>query len=93
MLIDVVQEKTFVKTSYVNDQGHIVIENLPLPPEGYTKWTICDDEDPDASKEFKNYDGQAVKRVPAYRFEDLNLTEFLTKRLPEDTRKRILQNL
>lgn len=89
MLIDVVQEKTFVKASYVNDNGDIAIENLPLPEDGYTKWTICDDDDPDASKEFKNYDGQSVKRVPAYKFDDLNLTEFLTKQVAPELRKKI----
>ena len=67
MLIDVVQEKTFVKVSYVNEKGQIELDNLALPPEGYTKWVICDDDDPDRDKEFKNYDGQSVKRVPSYR--------------------------
>ena len=29
MLIDVIQEKTFVKVSYVNENGQIALENLP----------------------------------------------------------------
>lgn len=89
MLIDVVQEKTFVKVSYVNEKGQIELDNLALPPEGYTKWVICDDDDPDRDKEFKNYDGQSVKRVPSYRFEDLNLTEFLTKRIPKEQQDKL----
>ena len=89
MLIDVIQEKTFVKVSYVNENGQIALENLPLPPEGYTKWVICDEDDPDKDPVFHNYDGQPVKRVSANKFEDLNLTEFLTKRIDPEIQKKI----
>lgn len=89
MLIDVVQKETCVEVSYTTAEGSIAIKQLPLPKEGYTNWVKCDEEDPDKDPIFKNHDGTAIKKVKGKIFYDLNLTEFLTKRLPPEVEKEI----
>lgn len=89
MIVDILQLKSYVQVSYVNEQGFIDIENIPLPQEGYTNWVITGEDDPDADPVIRNYDGQRVKKVPGSQFKDLNLHEFLFYRTTPEIRDKI----
>lgn len=89
MLIDVIQKDTYVEVSYTTHEGNIDIGKVPLPPEGYSNWKLCEDDDPDRDPVFHNYDGKCVKRVKGKQFYDLNLHEFLVKRTDPEWQRKI----
>lgn len=86
MIIKEVQKYDKVEVSFVNEEGQIDIVSIPAK---FENWTKCEADDPKASKEFKNWTGEPVKKIPSYKFQDLNLREFLTKSLDEETQKKI----
>lgn len=92
MIVDVKQKDTCVTVSYTNDTGSISLVDIPLPPEGYQNWEICDETDPQRSRDKVNWDGKPVKKVPGKKFQDLNLHEFLVVGAPEQYRKLIHSN-
>lgn len=84
MILDVVQKSTHIDVSYTTEDGKIGIEPVPLPLDGYRNWVICGASDPERDPEFNNIFGEPVKRLRGARFYDMNLTEFLSKRLPKE---------
>ena len=89
MLIDITQEPAYVEVSYVQPDGQIALEKLPLSVNGYQNWTITDENDPDKNLEKRNYDGQPVKLVTGKRFEGYGLIEFITKQQPQEVLDRL----
>lgn len=77
MIVDIDQKETCVSVSYTNDKKSISLIDIPLPPEGYSNWQICDSSDPFKHPTITNYDGSPVKKTTGRRFYDLNLHEFL----------------
>lgn len=90
MIVDITQLKDRIQISYTYG-GKIVLEDLPLPKDGYTNWTLCDESDPEKSESIRNWDGKPVKKIPGSKFQDLNLHEYLQVNAPEDVRERIHQ--
>lgn len=88
MIVDIKQLKDRIQLSYTANNG-IVVEDLPLPKDGFTNWVICDEFDPEAHPTIKNWDGKPVKKVPGSKFEDLNLHEYLQVTAPFDIRQKI----
>ena len=89
MIIDIDQKDTCVSVSYTNENKGISITDIPLPPEGYTNWELCNEDDPFKHPTLRNYDGKSVKKVPGRRFYDLNLHEFLQVGADETNRQLI----
>lgn len=84
MILDIVQKATHIDISHSTEDGKIVITAVPLPKEGYQNWTICGENDPSKDPHFRNFMGEPVKRMNGAKFYDLNLVEFVSKRmLPE----------
>lgn len=89
MIVDIKQKETCVQVSYTDERGMILVEDIPLPQEGYQNWELCDDGDPDADATIKNWSGESVKHIPGKKFEDFNLNEFLQVRAPKEYREKL----
>ncbi|AFF28103.1 gp105 [Sphingomonas phage PAU] len=92
MIIDIVQKSTHVDISHSTKEGKIVVTSVPLPENGYENWVICSENDPDKDPVFRNFKGEPVKRLPGARFWDLNLNEFVSKRLSPELDESIHSN-
>lgn len=86
MLVDIVQKKSSVEISYINESGQIDLVSVPAK---FENWVKCEADDPLRSKEYKNWTGEPVKKVGGYKFQDLNLREFLLKSVPQDIQDKI----
>lgn len=84
MILDIVQKSTHIDISHSTKEGKIEITSVPLPPEGYENWTICGENDPNKNTQYRNIMGEPVKKIKGSKFYDLNLVEFVSKRLPPD---------
>lgn len=86
MIIKEVQKFQRVEVSYVNEQGQIDLISIPAK---FENWVKCDENDPQVSENFRNWTGEPVKKVGGYKFQDLNLREFLTKKADPEIQKKI----
>lgn len=88
MIIKEVQKFDRVEISFVNEKGQIELTSIPAK---FENWVKCSEDDPDASKKFRNWTGEPVKKVGSYKFQDLNLREFLLKDVDEENKRKILE--
>lgn len=84
MLIDAIHRGNALEVSYICPDTKCIEVKRLIPPKGFSNWAACSEEDPARDPHIRNYDGGHVKSVPAKRFNDLGLLEYLSKRLPED---------
>lgn len=89
MIVDIVQKASHIDVSHTTQDGKIVISAVPLPPEGYQNWIICGANDPYRDHKFTHITGEPVKRVRGAKFWDLNLNEFISKRLSPELDERL----
>ena len=88
MLLDIEQRDKEVIISYYNKAGEVDFKRYPI--NQFKNWYVCDPKERDASKEYKNWDGRAVKLSPSRQFNKFSLVYFMDN-LPEKDKAEIYE--
>ena len=88
MLLDIEQRDKEVIISYYNKAGEVDFKRYPI--NQFKNWYVCDPKERDSSKEYKNWDGRAVKLSPSRQFNKFSLVYFMDG-LPEKDKEIIYE--
>ena len=88
MLLDIEQRDKEVIISYYNKAGEVDFKRYPI--NQFKNWYVCDPKERDSSKEYKNWDGRAVKLSPSRQFNKFSLVYFMDN-LPEKDKNEIYE--
>ena len=75
MILDIEQREKDIVISYYDKEGEVAFKKYPI--NQFNNWYICDPKDANASKQYKNWDGRAIKKGFARQFNKFSLIYFL----------------
>lgn len=88
MLLDITQEERALWVSYYNLDGKTRFKTYDLISEDMYNWQVCDPNDKDASKKYKNWDGRTIKKVRSKFLNKYRLLEYV-ENLPQSDKTLI----
>ena len=75
MILDIEQRDRDVIISYYDTEGKVAFKQYPI--DQFSNWYVCDPKDREASQQYKNWDGRAIKKGRARQFNKFSLVYFL----------------
>lgn len=88
MLLDITQEERSLWVSYYNLDGKTRFKTYDLITEDMYNWQVCDPNDKDASKVYKNWNGRTIKKVRSKFLNKYRLLEYV-ENLPQSDKALI----
>lgn len=75
MLLDIEKDEDKLIISYYTPEGNVAYKNYHV--ENKSNWAICKEGDKYKDKNYRNWDGRAVKKTRAYYLNKHSITEYL----------------